>query len=259
MAPGVSTCRDIDVPLSLSFSGSGFMATYQLGVTQCFITYAPWILRTAPCVLGASAGSLVAAAVVSLSFIVTICDEMLHFAEQLKVFTLGPFNPSVNVLQWLECVLHKHLPSDAHQLASGRLGVSTTRLNDGKQIVISQFQSKEELVQALLCSCFVPGYCGMLPPSFNGVYYIDGGFTSMQPVMSGTCSRTLTVSPFSGDTDICPADIPARWDMVVSGTTIKGNVANSFRVLNALFPLPLEQAYHSGYKDAIRFLLQNSG
>lgn len=64
MFPGVSTCDYSKVPQSISFSGSGFMATYQLGVAQCFVNYAPWLLRTAPCVLGASAGSLVAAAVV---------------------------------------------------------------------------------------------------------------------------------------------------------------------------------------------------
>lgn len=64
MAPGVSSCHYREVPPSISFSGAGFMSTYQLGVAQCFLTYTPWILRTAPQVLGASAGSLVAATVV---------------------------------------------------------------------------------------------------------------------------------------------------------------------------------------------------
>lgn len=64
MAPGVSSCYYREVPPSISFSGSGFLATYQLGVAQCLLTYTPWMLHTAPYVLGASAGSLVAAAVV---------------------------------------------------------------------------------------------------------------------------------------------------------------------------------------------------
>lgn len=67
------------VPPSISFSGSGFMATYQLGVAQGFLNYAPWIVRTAPSVLGASAGSLVAAAVVcemSLSKLISLSFEM---------------------------------------------------------------------------------------------------------------------------------------------------------------------------------------
>ncbi|XP_042348331.1 patatin-like phospholipase domain-containing protein 2 [Plectropomus leopardus] len=257
MAPGVSSCHFQEVPPSISFSGSGFMATYQLGVAQCFLQYAPWILSAAPCVLGASAGSLVAAAVVCEMSLITMRDEMLNFAKQMKGFTLGPFNPSINIFHWLESILHKHLPSNAHQLANGRLSVSMTRLSDGKHIIMTEFESKEDVVQALLCSCFVPVYCGMLPPSFRGVYYVDGGFSSMQPVPSLPHSQTLTVSPFSGEIDICPADTPCMWDMVVSGTTLKGNMANSFRIINALYPLnleTLEQAFHSGYKDAIHFL-----
>eukprot|EP00064_Thunnus_orientalis_P006708 superscaffoldBa00000713_g6726 len=257
MAPGVSSCQYREVPLSISFSGSGFMATYQLGVAQCLRNYAPGIVRAAPCVIGASAGSLVAAAVVCEISLIAVCEEMLHFAKQMKGLTLGPLNPSINVLHWIKYILHKHLPSDAHQMANGRLAVAMTRLTDGKQTVISEFHSKEDVVQALLCSCFVPGYCGILPPSFKGVHYVDGGFSSMQPL---PCSHTLTVSPFSGETDICPADTPCMWDMVVSGTTLKGNMANSFRIFNALYPMALEtleQAYHSGYKDAIHFLLSN--
>ncbi|XP_068589365.1 omega-hydroxyceramide transacylase isoform X2 [Cebidichthys violaceus] len=260
MAPGVSSCHYREVPRSVSFSGSGFLATYQLGVAQCFLTYAPWILSTAPCVLGASAGSLVAAAVVCGMSMITIRDEMLYFVKQMKAFTFGPFNPSINVFHWLEHILYKHLPSDAHQLANGRLSVSMTRLSDGKHIVASEFQSKEDVVQALLCSCFVPVYCGMLPPTFKGEYYVDGGFSKMQPVYAVPYSQTLTVSPFSGEIDICPSDTPCMWDMVVSGSTLKGNKANSIRILNALYPMALEtleQAYHNGYKDAIHFLLCN--
>uniref|UniRef100_A0A8C2ZJ66 PNPLA domain-containing protein n=1 Tax=Cyclopterus lumpus TaxID=8103 RepID=A0A8C2ZJ66_CYCLU len=240
MAPGFSSCHYRDVSPSISFSGSGFMSTYQLGVAQCFLTHAPWILRTAPCVLGASAGSLVAAAVVCDMSLITIRDEMLHFAKQMKAFTLGPFNPSINVFRWLERILNKYLPSDAHKLANGRLSVSMTRLSDCKHIVMSEFHSKEDVLQALLCSCFVPVYCGMLPPTFKGVYYVDGGFTSMQPVAPVPHSQTLTVCPFSGEIDICPTDTPCMWDMVVSGSTLKANKANSIRIVNALYPMNLE-------------------
>ncbi|XP_041654673.1 patatin-like phospholipase domain-containing protein 2 [Cheilinus undulatus] len=261
MAPGISSCHYSEGPHSISFSGSGFLATYQLGVTQCFLNYAPWILSTAPCVLGASAGSLVAAAVVCEMSPVTIREEVLNFAKQMKSFTLGPLNPSINVLRWLESVLNKYLPPDAHQLANGRLAVAMTRMTDSKLTIMSKFYSKEDVVQALLCSCFVPGYCGLLPPSFHGEYYVDGGFRSMQPQSPVPCSSILTVSPFSGEVDICPSDAPSMWDMVVSGTTLKGNIANSFRILNALYPIALEtldEAFHSGYKDAFSFLLNNN-
>lgn len=149
------------------------MATYQLGVAQCLLNYVPWKIRSAPCVLGVSAGSLVAAAVVCdvslgeklLFFLqnldlhctsshlkvscvsVSMRDEMLSFAKQVKAFMLGPFNPSVNLLHWLEMVLYKHLPSNAHHLANGRLAVAMTRMDDGKLIIKSEFESKEDVVQ----------------------------------------------------------------------------------------------------------------
>ncbi|XP_056897890.1 patatin-like phospholipase domain-containing protein 2 isoform X2 [Takifugu flavidus] len=258
MAPGVFSCHHQDVPPSISFSGSGFMATYQLGVAQCLLNYVPWKIRSAPCVLGVSAGSLVAAAVVCEVSLVSMRDEMLNFAKQLKAFMLGPFNPSVNLLHWLEMVLYKHLPSNAHHLANGRLAVAMTRMDDGKLIIKSEFESKEDVVQALLCSCFVPGYCGITAPSIKGVHYLDGGFTSMLPVLPVSCSDILTVCPFSGETDICPRDPNSMLDMVVSGTTLKGNIANTLRIINALYPMALEtleEAYKSGYRDAINFLL----
>uniref|UniRef100_A0A672GRC0 PNPLA domain-containing protein n=1 Tax=Salarias fasciatus TaxID=181472 RepID=A0A672GRC0_SALFA len=138
-----------DVPRSISFSGSGFLATYQLGVAQCFLTCAPWMLRSAPCVLGASAGSLVAAAVV--------CE--INLSEQLKAFPLGPLSPSVNVFHWLERVLHKYLPPDADRLSSGRLAVAVTRMTDGQQIVISEYHSKEDVVQVRSCLQFESRVC----------------------------------------------------------------------------------------------------
>ncbi|XP_076022388.1 patatin-like phospholipase domain-containing protein 2 [Genypterus blacodes] len=238
MSPGRLNCPRGEVPRSISFSGSGFLATYQLGVAQCLLTQTPWLLRTAPLVLGASAGSLVAAAVVCEISMVAIRDEMLLFAKQMKNFTLGPFNPSINVFHWIERVLKKHLPPDAHQLANGRLAVAMTRLTDGKHTVMSDFQSKEDVLQ----------------------HYLDGGFSRMQPYPTTLSIDTLTVSPFSGETDICPQDMPCLWEMVVTGATLKGNMANSCRIINALYPFTLEtieQAFHSGYKDAFCFLQSN--
>lgn len=79
---------------------------------------------------------------------------MIHFAKKVKSFTLGPLNPSINFFHWLECILNKHLPSNAHQLANGRLAVTMTRLTDGEQIFMSDFDSKEDVVQVSLLYCF---------------------------------------------------------------------------------------------------------
>ncbi|XP_041860301.1 patatin-like phospholipase domain-containing protein 2, partial [Melanotaenia boesemani] len=260
MVPSISNCHYHEFPKDISFSGSGFLSTYQLGVALCFFKYAPWILRSAPCILGSSAGSLIAAAVVCEMNLTTIRDELLLFAKKVMGFRLGPFHPAIDVFEWLKFVLHKYLPADAHCVANGRLGVAMTRLSDGKHFIMSEFQSKEDVIQALLCSCFVPGHSGFRPPTFKGVHYIDGGLSGMQPRLPDGAGRTLTVCPFSGDADICPYDPPCVIEMVFSGVNLKLNIANSFRILNGLYPVALatlEQAFHSGYKDANFFLLSN--
>ncbi|XP_041760199.2 patatin-like phospholipase domain-containing protein 2, partial [Coregonus clupeaformis] len=244
-------------PLSISFSGSGFLATYQLGVAQSMLDRSPWVLQAAPKVMGASAGSLVAAAVVCGSSLDMVRDEMLRFARQLRGSVLGPLHPAGNVSVWIERMLRRLLPADAHIRASGRLAIAMTRIPDGQNTMVSKFTSREEVVQALLCGCFVPGYCGIQPPSYKGVHYVDGGFSSIQPTNSCPIGHTLTVSPFAGETDICPKDPAPLCDIVVSGAPLHCSLVNGYRMLDALYPYnweALDKAYHSGYGDGLHFL-----
>uniref|UniRef100_A0A8C1VI27 PNPLA domain-containing protein n=1 Tax=Cyprinus carpio TaxID=7962 RepID=A0A8C1VI27_CYPCA len=124
--------------LSVSFGGSGFLATYQLGAAQSLLDNAAWILQGAPRVYGASAGSLVAAAVV--------CDQLLEFARFTKQHPLGLLSPAVDIFQWLEVTLRRCLPDNAHTLASGRLHISMTRISDAKNVIVSEFNSSDELI-----------------------------------------------------------------------------------------------------------------
>lgn len=64
----------------------------------------------------------------------------------MKEFTLGPFNPSVNIFHWLEIFLNDHIPDNAHQLANGRLAVAMTHMVDRKLTIISNFDSREDVI-----------------------------------------------------------------------------------------------------------------
>uniref|UniRef100_A0A4W5R9W2 PNPLA domain-containing protein n=1 Tax=Hucho hucho TaxID=62062 RepID=A0A4W5R9W2_9TELE len=216
------------VPLSISFSASGFQATYQLGVAQSMLDLAPLVLQAAPKVMGASAGSHACFSVACLE----ACIEMMRFALQKR----GPLHPAGNVFVWLEGLLRRSLPDDAHIRASGRLAVVMTRIPDGQNTVVSEFTSREDVVQALLCSCFIPGYHGIQPPSYKGVHYVDGGLSSIQPTHSSPYAHTLTVSPFAGEADICPPDPASMYVIVMSGMPLNCSVANGYRILEALYP-----------------------
>ena len=56
-------------------------------------------------------------------------------------------HPSFNLMKIIRGMLDRTLPDDAHHRATGRLGISLTRVSDGENVLVSQFNSKEELVQ----------------------------------------------------------------------------------------------------------------
>ncbi|XP_043818401.1 omega-hydroxyceramide transacylase [Dromiciops gliroides] len=225
---------DPDTPHSISFSGSGFLCYYQVGAVDALRDLAPRMLDTAHRVVGTSAGSVVAA--------LTVCGIGMN--EYLKVLNtgvyevrksfLGPFSPSCKMVQMMKQFLYRVLPEDSYKLATGRLHVALTRVADGENVVVSEFTSKEELIER----------------------YIDGGFTGMQPCSYWTDS--ITISAFSGQQDICPRDCPAIFhDFQLFNCTFQFSLENIARMTHALFPpdlMALHEYYYRGYQDTVLYL-----
>ncbi|XP_008061187.1 patatin-like phospholipase domain-containing protein 1 [Carlito syrichta] len=247
---------DPDTPHSISFSGSGFLSYYQAGAVDALRDLAPRMLETAHRFAGTSAGAVIAAlAVCGIEM-----DEYLRVlnvgvAEVKKSF-LGPLSPSCKMVQMMRQFLYQVLPEDSYKVATGKLHVSLTRFTDGESVVVSEYTSKEELIEALYCSCFVPVYCGLIPPTYRGVRYIDGGFTGMQPCAFWTDS--ITISTFSGQQDICPRDCPAIFhDFRMFNYSFQFSLENIARMTHALFPpdlVMLHDYYYRGYEDAVLYL-----
>ena len=59
------------------------------------------------------------------------------------------------------------------------------------------------MAQALLASSFIPGFSGFSPPFIRNQAYVDGGPSNNVPVLD---HRTITVTPYAGNNDICPGD-----------------------------------------------------
>ncbi|NXI51623.1 PLPL2 protein, partial [Chloroceryle aenea] len=187
------------------------------------------------------------------------CADVLALAKEARKRNLGPLHPSFNVIKIIRDGLMRNLPENTHQLSSGRLCISLTRVSDGKNALISHFNSKEEVVQALICSSFVPIYCGLIPPSFRGVRYVDGGISDNLPHYES--KNTITVSPFAGECDICPKGNSANFhEMNVTNTSIQFSLGNLYRLTQALFPPEpkvLGEICEQGYSDALKFLKEN--
>ncbi|XP_058479930.1 patatin-like phospholipase domain containing 3 [Solea solea] len=188
------------------------------------------------------------------------CEDVIEVAKEARSRNLGPLHPTFNLVKVIKSGLSRDLPADAHTLASGRLCVSLTRVSDGENVLVSEFSSKDELIQALVCSSFIPIYCGLIPPSFKGVRYVDGGISDNLP--QSELKNTITISPFSGESDICPRDNSTSFhELRFTNTSIQMNLGNMYRLSRALFPPEpkvLAEMCQSGYKDALRFLEANN-
>ncbi|XP_017504335.1 omega-hydroxyceramide transacylase isoform X5 [Manis javanica] len=247
---------DPDTPHSISFSGSGFLSFYQAGAVDALRDLAPRMLETAHRFAGTSAGAVIAALVICGIEMEEYLRVLNVGVAEVKKFFLGPLSPSCKMVQMMRQFLYQVLPEDSYKAATGKLHVALTRLTDGESVVVSEYTSKEELIEALYCSCFVPVYCGLIPPTYRGVRYIDGGFTGMQPCSFWT--DAITISTFSGQQDICPRDCPAIFhDFRMFNFSFQFSLENIARMTQALFPpdlLILHNYYYRGYEDAVLYL-----
>ncbi|NWQ88987.1 PLPL1 protein, partial [Burhinus bistriatus] len=190
-------------PFSILFRGCSFLIAYEMGVLAALRELSPDILKSASRIYGASSGSIVA------TFALCECDIGKRYALPFILCL-----KRLNVWKFWSCkivkaILNKYLPTNAHELVSGKLHVILTRVRDWRSVVVSEFASREDLIQAIMCSCFVPVYFGVLPPVYHGVRYVDGELGMWRAnIVSRT---TITVSGFAGEYDICPKDGPAAF------------------------------------------------
>uniref|UniRef100_A0A8C4VHR7 Uncharacterized protein n=1 Tax=Gopherus evgoodei TaxID=1825980 RepID=A0A8C4VHR7_9SAUR len=161
-----------------------------------------------------------------------------RYALRFFLETVFPYNPR----------LSQTLSENSHQLASGKLCISLTRLLDLQNVVISEYRSKEELIQVMVA--LFPIYLK------EGERYIDGGMTNVQP--GSDSETTITVSPYTGEVDICPRDCPAYFNCIgFFRSTFQLSVENLCRFSYSIFP-PSLSFYLKGYHDAIFFLQRHS-
>ncbi|XP_032586851.1 1-acylglycerol-3-phosphate O-acyltransferase Pnpla3 isoform X1 [Drosophila mojavensis] len=243
--------------MNLSFAGCGFLGIYHVGVAVSFKKYAPHLLLEK--IGGASAGSLAACCLLCDLPLGSMTSDFFRVVNEARRHSLGPFSPSFNIQTCLLEGLQKHLPDDAHKRVSGRLHISLTRVYDGKNVIISDFHSRKEVLDALLCACFIPGFSGILPPRFRGVRYMDGAFSDNLPILD---ENTITVSPFCGESDICPRDQSSQlFHLNWANTSIEISRQNINRFVRILFPPRAEflsKFCQQGFDDALQFLHRNN-
>ncbi|TNN09116.1 Patatin-like phospholipase domain-containing protein isoform 1 [Schistosoma japonicum] len=254
---------------NLSFAGCGFLGLYHIGVCSCIKRFAPHLYQNKP-VSGTSAGALAAACLVCDLDIDECVRYLCRIIENARQFTLGPFDPRFKISEYLKDGLIQLLPQDAHVICSDRLSISLTCFATGKNIIVRKYKSKDELIQALLCSAYIPVFSGFVPLTFRGQLVIDGGLSDN---LLNINQQTIKVSPFAGDSDICPLeskwgpqyhrDQPQKYEDVLGSIsllnlTMSFNLTNIKRLVGMVWPMTPDQLVNltnQGYDDALRFLI----
>ncbi|KAL6560705.1 hypothetical protein OROGR_004264 [Orobanche gracilis] len=172
-----------------SFSAAGLLFPYHLGVAKLLIEKG-YIKETTP-LAGSSAGAIVCAVIASGASMEDSLKATKMLAEDCRLhgtaFRLGAV---------LRDILDQFLPDDAHIRSNGRVRVAVTEiLWRPRGLLVDNFDSKEDLINAVFTSSFIPGYLAPRPATrFRNRLCIDGGLTLFMPPTSA--AQTVRVCAF---------------------------------------------------------------
>ncbi|CAI0375727.1 unnamed protein product [Linum tenue] len=250
-----------------SFSAAGLLFPYHLGVAQ-FLIEKGYIKESTP-LAGSSAGAIVCAVIASGATMQEALEVTKTLAEDCRLrgtaFRLGAV---------LKDVLGKFLPDDVHIRSNGRVRVAVTQiLCRPKGLLVDQFDSKEDLINAVFTSSFIPGLrliknfifgAGFLHqglPPCSATDYVYGGLTLFMPPTSADNTAT---HPFSlQQVRVCafPASRIGLKGIGISPDCNPENRASARQLFNwALEPAEdhvLDQLFELGYLDAAVWAEQN--
>ncbi|XP_024967788.1 patatin-like phospholipase domain-containing protein 4 [Cynara cardunculus var. scolymus] len=223
-----------------SFSAAGLLFPYHLGVAKLLIEKG-YIKDTTP-LAGSSAGAIVCAAVASGASMEEALEATKILAEDCRsrgtAFRLGAV---------LRDILEQFLPDDVHIRSNGRVRVAVTQiLWRPRGLLVDQFDSKEDLINAVITSSFIPGYLAPRPAIlFRNRLCVDGGLTLFMPPTSA--AQTVRVCAF-------PAGRLGLENIGISPDCNPENRATPRELFNwALEPAAdsiLDNLYELGYMDA---------
>jgi len=134
--------------LNLSFAACGFLGIYHLGAASALCRHGKKLLKEVKAFAGASAGSLVAAVLLTAPQKIEECNEFTYkFAEEIRRQSFGAVTPGYDFMARLRSGMELILPPNAHELAHNRLHISITNTNTRENYLVSNFPSREDLIK----------------------------------------------------------------------------------------------------------------
>lgn len=239
--------RKVVTSPGFSFSAAGLLFPYHLGAAQ-FLIEKGYIKETTP-LAGSSAGAIVCAAIASGATMQEALKATKLLGENCRLkgtaFRLGTV---------LRDILDRFLPDDVHTRSSGRVRVAVTQLLwKPRGLLVDQFDSKEDLINAVIASSFIPGYLAPKPATmYRNTLCIDGGLTLFMPPTAA--AETVRVCAF-------PAARMGLEGIGISPDCNPQNRATPRELFNwALEPANdhvLDRLFEQGYQDASVWAAEN--
>ncbi|KAL3635268.1 hypothetical protein CASFOL_019815 [Castilleja foliolosa] len=230
-----------------SFSAAGLLFPYHLGVARLLIEKG-YIKETTP-LAGSSAGAIVCAVIASGASMEDALKATKILAEDCRLrgtaFRLGAV---------LRDILDQFLPDDVHIRSNGRVRIAVTEiLWRPRGLLVDKFDSKEDLINAVFTSSFIPGYLAPRPATmFRNRLCIDGGLTLFMPPTSA--AETVRVCAF-------PTSRLGFQGIGISPDCNPENRASPRELFNwALEPAAddiLDKLFELGYQDAAVWAKEN--
>ena len=223
---------------------------------------APYLLEGD--ILGSSCGSLMAIFLAAGFPMEEIVRATLHISTLVAEASIGALTPGFNFSAILKEIGETILPEDIAEKINGRCHISMTKVPGFSNMLVSEFASKSDVIDALLCTSYVPYLFGWFPPKFRGIPCIDGFYSNNQPI---TCDETIAVTAFAGVASIRPFDGDEASKLTKLGFPQGPNASlditwnNFMRFMMTCVPPAGEISLKNcmrGYEDGIKYLRSNN-
>ncbi|KAL4443023.1 hypothetical protein ABPG77_008514 [Micractinium sp. CCAP 211/92] len=176
--------------LSFGFSAGGCLFPYYIGCAGALMDGG--VLTDRVKLGGASAGSLLAACIKSGMPLDNVVEQNLRLMDDLR---RGGTRGRLGAV--LKSFLQDNLPEDAHEKCRGQAYVAVTKVTPiARPLLVSDFLSRDDLIQALMTSCHIPFWLDGNPfTEFRGSRHCDGGLTNFIPLPPETVGVRVCCFP----------------------------------------------------------------
>lgn len=84
-----------------------------------------------------------------------IMEILMDLVRKARSRNIGTLHPFFNINKCVRDGLQETLPDNVHQIISGKVYISLTRVSDGENVLVSEFHSKDEVVDVSILPLWV--------------------------------------------------------------------------------------------------------